>query len=68
MSNEQTIKRLEDRSFKARIGIGELCAQAGVAASTFSRWKKKPSSMRPKTVAKLEAKLDEIEQQRKAKS
>lgn len=65
MSNEQIIKRLEARAFKLRITVAEMCRGAGVAPSTFSRWKKRPDMMKAKTVGKLEVALDRIEGERR---
>ena len=66
MDKETALTALLQRCFDARLPVGELCCQAGVAKSTVSRWKKDPARIGPRTLAKLEASLAAIEQERAA--
>jgi transcriptional regulator with XRE-family HTH domain len=65
MTNE-IISEYERRALNARITITDLCARAGVAGSTFSRWRKGNRPW-PQTLQKIDNALDEIEAERIAK-
>ena len=65
MDKTSALNALLDRAFAARIPLHDLCAQAGVAYSTVSRWRKRPDAMTVRPLAKLEAALDTVERQRK---
>lgn len=61
MGNEQIIKSLEAKAFKARVSITALCKEAGCSPATFTRWRKRPEMMRASTVEKMENALKAIE-------
>ena len=65
MANEidEIIADYERRALLARITVTDLCIRAGVAASTFTRWR---SGARPwpRTLIKLDATLAAVERAR----
>ncbi len=65
MDENTLFKRVEARAFDLRMTMGEVCAAAQVAHSTWSRAKGR-GFIRPKTLARLESTLESIERQRAA--
>lgn len=61
MDKQNELEKLEKRAFDVRIPMYKLCKEAGVAASTISRWRKQPGMMTAGTLRKLEAELDRLE-------
>jgi len=39
MDQQEIIKGIEDRAIAVGVSMRQVCERAGVAASTFSRWK-----------------------------
>lgn len=52
---------IERRAFDARIGLGRLCAEAGVSRTVATRWKGGEYTPLLSTIAKLEKRLVEFE-------
>lgn len=60
MEQATIISRWEERAKRAGVTIGEVCGVAGIAPSTFSRWKA-GTSILLSTANKIEVALTEIE-------
>jgi hypothetical protein len=65
MSAIEIIDSVEKRIFAQRMGLNEFMIAAGVAPSTWWRYKKF-HSIRPKTLAKIEGLLDYYERRENA--
>lgn len=61
MDKEHALAALDARVFAARTTMATLCEVAGVAQSTVSRWRKKPSSISVRTLTRLESALEQVE-------
>ena len=66
MNQQDIIERIEARANAAGVSIAKICDEAGVARSTFSRWKVSPKNPEPigatlSSLNKLDAALAEIE-------
>lgn len=61
MTEQTLFDRVESRAFELRMNMGEICAAASVAHSTWSRAKSR-GFIRPKTLARIEAALASFEQ------
>jgi hypothetical protein len=73
MDQEAVIADIERRARMAGVSISELCRQAGVHPTTFSRWKKSPRNPEPlgatfKTIKKLDNQLRVIAASRRPAS
>jgi hypothetical protein len=71
MDQQDIVRDVESRAAKLGISINELCQEAGVHPTTFSRWKKSEKNPQPigatiKSLSALTAALDRREQQPKA--
>lgn len=71
MDQQQIIAGLEARAKAAGVSISAVCSRAGIAASTFSRWK--PSDRNPNPIGatlrsldKLGIAMSQIERERRA--
>jgi hypothetical protein len=64
--NAAALAAIKRRAHAVRLPVTKLCEQAGVAYSTVYRGEKKPEALSVGTLAKLEAKLDELEAARAA--
>lgn len=58
------IEQIEARAFAARTPIYKVCGRAGVAPSTFSRWRAGAVEPNGDTIDKLFDALTEIERER----
>lgn len=65
MTETTLFERVEQRAFDLRMNMGEVCAAANVAHSTWSRAKSR-GFIRPRTLARLESVLESFEAQRQA--
>ncbi len=63
---EASISLIEARAFAARTPIYKVCQKAGVAPSTFSRWRAKAVIPLGDTIDKMLGALDAIERERAA--
>jgi hypothetical protein len=61
MDKATHLKALEERCFAARISVYQAFKLAGVSSATLARWRKHPEKMRARTLAKVEAVLNELE-------
>ena len=66
MDQESVIADIEHRAFCSGISISELCRQAGVNPTTFSRWKKSERNPEPigaglRSIGKLYNALSAVE-------
>jgi hypothetical protein len=66
MDQQDIISEIEDRAAKLHLSIGELCRQANVHPTTFSRWKKSEKNPDPigatiKSLSKMIEVLDRRE-------
>lgn len=71
MDQQQIVADIEGRAKAAGVNISELCREAGVHPTTFSRWKLSESNAEPigasiKSLAKLTEALERFEAQRAA--
>lgn len=72
MDQQDIIAEIEERAAKLSISIGDLCQEAKVHPTTFSRWKKSERNPQPigatlKSLSALTDALDRLEgEQRKA--
>jgi len=48
MNQQSTVRDIEKRAQERRISVPELCRRAGIAVSTFYRWKKTANNPDPK--------------------
>lgn len=72
MDQQATVSEIERRAWKLRVPMVLVCSKAGIASSTFFRWKKTernphPTNANLKTVGKLQAALDAIEKSQRRK-
>jgi hypothetical protein len=65
MNQAEAIAAVEVRAFQARLTIAELCAEAGVHHSVWSRAKTR-GTIRVKLLARMESTLEQIERGRAA--
>lgn len=65
MTETTLFERVESRAFDLRMNMGEICAAAQVAHSTWSRAKSR-GFIRPRTLARIESALDSFETARLA--
>jgi Transposase len=61
MEKETLIESIKSRAFLAGLPVYELCNRAGIAPSTFYRWKKHPGTMTARAYRKLTDALDAME-------
>lgn len=66
MDQQQIIADIEARASDAKVTIRDLCEQAGIASSTFSRWKRSDKNPEPigatlTSLRKLEGALQHFE-------
>lgn len=47
MDQQDIIATIEERAAKLQLSISEVCQQAGVHPTTFSRWKKSDKNPQP---------------------
>lgn len=66
MDQQQIIENLTARAKALGLPMREVCARAGVAASTPSRWRKARNGMTIGTVEKLISVIDAAEAERRA--
>lgn len=59
MDQQQIIARYEERAKSSGLTISSLCKEAGLAASTFSRWKH--SEKNPKPIGMTYSSMQAIE-------
>jgi transposase-like protein len=63
MDQQDIIATIEERAAKLGLPIGDLCREAGVHPTTFSRWKKSERNPQPigATLKSLSALTDELD-------
>lgn len=66
MDQQDIIAELEERAAKLQLSINELCQNAGVHPTTFSRWKKSEKNPQPigatlKSLSAITQELDRTE-------
>jgi hypothetical protein len=71
MDQQDIIADIEGRAAKLKLTIGDLCREAGVHPTTFSRWKKSEKNPQPigatiKTLSAITDVLDQLEGKRAA--
>jgi hypothetical protein len=71
MDQQDIVASIEDRAAKLQISISDLCQQAEVHPTTFSRWKKSEKNPQPigatiKSLSALTVVLDRLEQRKAA--
>ena len=57
------IESIASRAFRLRKSIRQICKRAGVAPSTFSRWRSGVVDPTQDTIDKLNAAIDEFERE-----
>lgn len=70
MDQQDIIATIEIRAAKLNISISELCQEAGVHPTTFSRWKKSEKNPQPigATIKSLSALTDELDRRENPQS
>jgi hypothetical protein len=71
MDQQDIIASIEERAAKLQLSISELCQQAKVHPTTFSRWKKSERNPQPigatlKSLSSLTDVLDRLEGEQRA--
>lgn len=71
MDQQDIIATIENRAAKLGVSISEVCQQAGVHPTTFSRWKRSEKNPQPigatiKSLSALTDALDRLEGDREA--
>lgn len=71
MDQQEIIADIEARADALGVSISELCEQAGIHPTTFSRWKESEKNPNPvgatlKSLGPLTAKLEELERKQAA--
>jgi transcriptional regulator with XRE-family HTH domain len=71
MDQQDIIGTIEERAAKLQLSMSEVCQQAGVHPTTFSRWKKSEKNPQPigatiKSLSAITDVLDRMEAQKAA--
>lgn len=71
MDQQDIIAVIEERAAKLKLSISDVCQEAGVHPTTFSRWKKSEKNPQPigatlKSLSALNDALDRLEGDAKA--
>jgi hypothetical protein len=71
MDQQDIIAAIEDRAAKLNVPMGEVCSQAKVHPTTFSRWKKSERNPHPigatiRSLSAITEVLDRLEGDRRA--